>query len=77
MKEYREKYLFQSATNEEKTYVVGLNGHGYECSCPSWIYSPSRGKCKHIRALLSGRAQVKPNGILAIAQTDILMGRAR
>lgn len=46
-----------SSSTEGKSYVVASDAAGrWGCSCPAWIYDPTRPACKHIRAARGGRS---------------------
>jgi hypothetical protein len=47
-----------SASRPNVVYIVGRRADGaMGCTCPGWIYHPSRPQCRHILAVLAAEAE--------------------
>jgi hypothetical protein len=50
------RFRVVSESDPRIAYAVAIDAGGrWGCSCPAWIYDPTRRPCKHIRALRAAR----------------------
>lgn len=55
------RFRVASETEAGALYTVAIDAAGrWGCSCPAWIYDPTRAPCKHIRAL-RGEHEARPS----------------